>query len=124
MAERSETKRRKVLVVDDEPDMRLLLRMVFEKAGHEVVEAHNGRVALERVHESRPDVLITDRMMPVMTGQELIGRLHADPEDRDIPVVLVSANPEGIEGADAVLAKPYGPDEVLETALTLAEGTD
>jgi CheY-like chemotaxis protein len=122
MALVSETKKRKVLVVDDEPDMRLLLRMVFEKAGHEVVEAQNGRVALERLHESRPDVLITDRMMPVMTGQELIGRLHADPQDRDIPVVLVSANPEGVEGADAVLAKPYRPNEVLETALTLTEG--
>jgi CheY-like chemotaxis protein len=122
MAEGSEMKRRKVLVVDDEPDMRLLLRMVFEKAGHEVVEAHNGRVALERLHESRPDVLITDRMMPVMTGQELIGRLHAAPEDRDIPIVLVSANPEGVEGANAVLVKPYKPVEVLETALSLAEG--
>jgi CheY-like chemotaxis protein len=63
MAEGSETKRRKVLVVDG-PDMRLLLRMVLEKAGHEVVEAHNGRAALERVHESRPDVLIKGRMMP------------------------------------------------------------
>ena len=61
-----------ILIVDDEPDVRFVLRMAFELAGHEIVEAHHGGAALERVPESRPDLVVTDVMMPVLDGLELV----------------------------------------------------
>ncbi|HET6483408.1 MAG TPA: response regulator, partial [Actinoplanes sp.] len=61
--------------MDDEPDLRYVLRRVFERAGHEVVDAGHGAAALEMVHRSPPDLVVTDMMMPVMGGVELIRRL-------------------------------------------------
>ena len=66
----------KVLVVDDESNMRFLLRMVLETEGFEVVEAHHGAAALDRVKEVVPDLVVTDLMMPDCEGPELFGRLR------------------------------------------------
>jgi CheY-like chemotaxis protein len=103
----------KILVVDDEPDLRHLLRRIFERAGHEVAEAGHGTAALELVHASPPDVVVTDIMMPVMDGAELIRRLRADPATAQIPILAATGDPDLAEGADAVLPKPYKPDQVL-----------
>ena len=65
----------RILVVDDEPDQRALLRRIFERAGHEVWDAGNGAAALEVVRESVPDLVVTDMMMPVMGGPELMMEL-------------------------------------------------
>jgi CheY-like chemotaxis protein len=62
----------RILVVDDEPDERFLLRRMFERAGHEVLDAADGAAALAIVRESAPDLIVTDMMMPVMDGPELI----------------------------------------------------
>lgn len=111
----------KVLVVDDESNMRFLLRMVFETGGFEVVEAHHGAVALERVKEEEPDLVVTDLMMPVMSGRELIERLRGDAETAGIPIVVVSANPRTtLHAVDAMLGKPFDPDELLEAARSLS----
>jgi len=99
--------------------MRFLLRVTLEAAGYEVIEAHHGVVALERVHASRPDLVITDLMMPVMGGRELIERLRSDPETASIPIVVLSANGNLEAGsADAALSKPFDLDELLETVST------
>ena len=71
-----------ILIVDDEPDMRFLLKLVFEAAGHRIVQANHGVAALERVQESRPDLIVTDVMMPMLDGLGLIERLRSDPERR------------------------------------------
>ncbi len=111
-----------ILVVDDESNMRFLHRMVLEEAGYDVVEAPHGAGALERVRELRPDLVVTDLMMPVMGGQELIARLRADPETARIPIVVVSANPRiAIPAADAVLGKPFAAEALLEAARSLTE---
>ena len=89
-----------ILVVDDESNMRFLIRMILEHAGYEVVEAAHGAAALERAKQSPPDLVVTDLMMPVMNGRELIERLRAEPETAGIPIVVVSANPSSV--ADAV----------------------
>ncbi|MBA3736448.1 MAG: hybrid sensor histidine kinase/response regulator [Actinobacteria bacterium] len=113
---------RKILVVDDESSMRFLLRMVFESEGFEVVEAHHGAAALERVKEDPPpDLVVTDLMMPVMGGRELVERLRANPETARIPILVVSANASAVvPGADAALRKPFDRDALLDTARSLA----
>ena len=111
-----------ILIVDDESNMRFLLRMILEGEGYEVVEAPHGAAALERATESPPDVVVTDLMMPVMTGRELIERLRADPETASIPIVVVSANPTAVlDAVDAVIGKPFDPAALLEATRSLSE---
>jgi CheY-like chemotaxis protein len=112
----------KVLCVDDEPDLLYLFSFVLTRSGHEVVQAANGAEALERIAESRPDVIVTDLMMPVMDGRELIERLRADPATADIPILLVSATPDVQVAADAVLPKMHGPKRMLEMVEGLQRG--
>jgi CheY-like chemotaxis protein len=95
----------KILVVDDEPDIRFLLRHYFELAGHEVSEARDGSAALKLVETSHPDLIVTDLMMPIMGGRELIARLRADAKTAAIPILQLSSNPDPDAGADADLHK-------------------
>jgi CheY-like chemotaxis protein len=113
----SRDSRIRVLIVDDESSMRFLLKYVLESGGYEVVEAPNGVVALA---ESRPDLVVTDMMMPGMGGAELIARLRSDRETESIPVVVVSSQHAISSVADAVVTKPFEPDELLETVRVLA----
>ena len=101
--------------------MRYLLKRILEGAGYEVVEAPNGVVALAQMVKSRPGLVVTDLMMPVMGGAELIARLRSDPETESIPVVVVSSQGEVSSNvADAVVMKPFEPGELLETVRVLA----
>jgi CheY-like chemotaxis protein len=109
----------RILAVEDEPDLRFLLRRFLERAGHEVTEAGNGVIALEAAHQIRPDLVITDMAMPVMTGAELIRCLRADPATAAVPILAVSANPELADAADAVLAKPFDWLELVAVAEAL-----
>jgi CheY-like chemotaxis protein len=97
----------KILIVDDEPANRLLLRRIFERAGHEVADAGNGADALQAVGESRPDLVVTDMMMPVMDGAELIRRLRREPATAAIPILATSDDARLADGADAVVSKSY-----------------
>ncbi len=106
----------RILVVDDEPDLRFLLRRIFERAGHDVVDASHGIDALESVRTSPPDLVVTDMMMPVMDGVELISRLRSDPATAGIPILAVTGDSELAGDADAVLAKPYDPGELVAAA--------
>jgi CheY-like chemotaxis protein len=107
----------RVLIVDDEPDLRFILRRIFERAGHAVAEAGDGAAALTSVNQSRPDLVVTDMMMPVVDGVELIRRLRADPTTAAIPILAVSGDRTHLAGrADAVLAKPYVGTELLAVA--------
>jgi CheY-like chemotaxis protein len=107
------------LVVDDEPDLRYILRRILERAGHTVTDASHGAAALDSIRASPPDLVVTDMMMPVMGGAELIRRLRADPTTARIPILAATADPQLADGADAVLAKPYRPDQLLATTNAL-----
>lgn len=102
-----------VLVVDDEPDIRYLLRVILELAGYRVVEAAHGEAALEQVRDSPPQLVLTDQMMPVMNGGELIERLRAEASTKAIPIVMVSGTRSVQSGADALLGKPFDPAELI-----------
>jgi CheY-like chemotaxis protein len=113
----------RVLVVDDEPDIRLTLRLILERAGHTVTEAADGTQALQLVCEM-PDVVLLDIRLPDIDGIEVLRLLKSDPAVASIPVVCVSAHSSGetkqkaLElGAVAYVNKPFDFDELRETVM-------
>jgi CheY-like chemotaxis protein len=101
----------KVLIADDEIPITDLLAELARDAGHEVLVAHNGQEALALARRERPILVISDIMMPLMSGYELLTALRADPDLRDTCVVLVSAAsgppPPPTPPADSYLTKPF-----------------
>ena len=83
----------RVLIVDDDPEIRSVVRMILESRGMRVEEAPTGEDALDRLRgeEAKPDLVLLDVMMPGMTGWEVLKELKDDPELRSIPVVMLSA---------------------------------
>ncbi|MCU1355555.1 MAG: OmpR [Acidimicrobiales bacterium] len=109
-----------VLVVDDDPVILKLLTVNFELEGYAVLAATHGSEALDVARESRPDVVVSDIMMPVMSGIDLVIAMKADPELASIPVLLLSAKAQaadvraGLEaGADDYVTKPFEPLDLL-----------
>ena len=82
----------KVLLVEDAPFLRYAFGRLLRLHGFEVCEATDGREALDRVPQFRPNLVLTDLMMPVMDGVELIRRLHQDPATAGLPVVAITAD--------------------------------
>jgi CheY-like chemotaxis protein len=80
-----------ILVVDDEFDILTVWRLLLERHGYTVLTASNGVAALEQIRRSRPDIIVSDCMMPLMSGLQLCAALYADPDLRDIPIILCSA---------------------------------
>jgi CheY-like chemotaxis protein len=120
-----------ILVVDDEPDIRMFVRFTLGMDHHDVVEAANGREALEAVSLHRPDLILLDVMMPEVSGWDALTALKADGDDRvrEIPVVMLTALSSGvdrakggIEGAVRYLSKPIGPEELRSTVLEALAG--
>ena len=101
-----------ILVVDDEFGIGELLEALLQDDGHRVVTAMNGRHALERMTEVKPDLVISDLMMPVMDGGALRRAMLENPEQKNIPFMLMCAVPEQaiadrISQYDAFLRKPF-----------------
>jgi CheY-like chemotaxis protein len=110
---------RTVLVVDDEFGTVEVLVAALEDAGYRVLTAANGRRALERIEENKPDLVVSDFMMPLMDGATLVQAMHSNPEYRDIPVIMMSAAPEAalrkhLDGYAAFLRKPFRLQALLE----------
>jgi len=121
---------KRVLVVDDDRVIQQLLEVNLQLEGYDVVAtASDGREALDKIAELKPDLVILDVMMPKMDGLEVCRHLKADPKLASIPVILLSARAqdldirEGIEiGANAYLTKPFDPVELLEVVGRLLSG--
>ena len=110
-----------VLVVDDEADIRELIRLNLELDGHEVIPAANGAEGLEYAVGEHPDVVVLDVMMPEMDGWETLAQMKASPDPviAHIPVIMLTARADdldrirgGIEGAIRYLTKPFSPSEL------------
>ena len=106
----------RILVVDDEPDMRYIIARSLRSAGYDVIEAPHGQVALELAVSSLPGLVITDLMMPVMTGGELIDELRADARTTATPIVLLTGTGGVTSAADATVAKPFDHRELIALA--------
>jgi signal transduction histidine kinase len=100
-----------VLIAEDEEAMLEIFAQVVEELGHRTLRAHNGEEALMLARTERPDLVVSDHMMPRRTGVELLRTLRADPCLDDVPFLLLSAaQPKGLEEADAFLSKPVDLD--------------
>ena len=106
-------------MVDAEPDLRYIMRTIFERAGHAVLDASHSVAALNVVRRSPPDLVVIDMMMPVMGGGDLIRRLRADPATAPIPIVATTTNARWASGADVVLTKQWNKRQLLEVANAL-----
>lgn len=111
-----------ILIVDDEPMTRNLLRLMLERAGFNILEAEDGLKALEAVAQDRPDLLILDVMMPNMDGITVCETLRAQAETAVLPIILLSArtSPEAVRtgleaGANVYLGKPVGREDLIHT---------
>jgi CheY-like chemotaxis protein len=107
----------RVLVIDDEPDVRWLIRMSLERAGHEVIDAEDGLRGVALAQRQRPEIIVLDLMMPVMDGYAVMEALAKDERTASVPVVVLSARaiPDEAEravgaGARRFLEKPFDPD--------------
>ena len=89
----------RILVVDDDPSMRFLLRLIFENSGYDVNEAQNEVAALIKIKDVLPDLIVTDMMMPVMDGGALIGHLRSDPRTAGVRILTVTADPDSTKAA-------------------------
>lgn len=119
--------RPRVLVVDDDPDIRLLLRELLERAGYSVAEAETGRAALRNLFSETPALVILDVTMPDMDGYQTLERIR---DLSDVPVLMLTARSQELEkvrglsaGADDYVAKPFGRQELLARVQALLRRT-
>ena len=82
----------RILVVEDSPDIRVLIRMLLESAGHEVLTASDGREGVETAGRERPDLVLMDLSLPVLSGWEAARQIKSQPETADITVIAVTAH--------------------------------
>ncbi len=109
-----------IIIAEDEFLLADMLQFMLEDAGHTVLTAPHGAAALELINAQKPDLLITDFMMPLMTGLELAKSIRDNPHLTGLPIILVSGAQGAIGRAhpeifDAVLDKPYNMDVLLRT---------
>lgn len=107
-----------VLVVDDEPNIRLLISMVLEEAGYSTVIATDGQECLDALDGIDPGLVLLDLRMPRKGGAETLSELRARPGTRDVPVIIISGTTEldsgmKVAGATDVLVKPFDLEELL-----------
>jgi DNA-binding response OmpR family regulator len=107
-------KRKTVLVVEDESDLAELIRHNVEREGYSSRVASNGRSALAEIQASVPDLVLLDRMLPLMSGDEVIAQMRREPRTASIPVIMLTAKAEEADqlvgltlGADDYVAKPF-----------------
>lgn len=119
MADSSEPIR--VLVVDDDPQIVKVMRLMLKIRGYEVLEALRGAEGVQVAQEKKPDVILLDIMMPDIDGYDVFRQLRLDPATMDIPVIFVSAkaSQEHVDtglslGAEGYITKPFQPEDLLE----------
>ncbi len=113
---------RRVLVVDDEIHIVHVVAIKLRNNGYEVITAANGAEAFELVCEEKPDIIVTDFQMPVMTGLELVKKLRRSKATKDIPVIMLTARGFAIEDEQKqdlqiseFVSKPFSPKELLRS---------
>ena len=118
----------RILVVDDEPTIRGLVRDVLEEEGHEVLLAEDGYAALRMIEQHHPECVVLDVMMPGLDGHEVLQRVRASQRGFAVPVVMLTAAADDshawqawTEGVDYFLPKPFEPVELLRFLDTLFE---
>lgn len=123
----AETKHR-VLVVDDEPHIAKIVKKQLEVSGYDVIVAVDGDMALTKIREEHPELVLLDVMLPKRNGYEVLGILKQDEQLKHIPVMMLTAKAQQQDqqaslehGADAYLAKPFQLEELTDQVRALLE---
>jgi two-component system, OmpR family, phosphate regulon response regulator PhoB len=110
----------RVLIVEDEPDIRNLVVLHLQRDGYQVTSAGSGEEALRQVRQSPPDLVLLDLMLPTMSGLEVCRRLRQEPATATLPIVMLTAKADEVDkvvglelGADDYVVKPFSPKELL-----------
>ena len=114
---------RRVVYIEDEPEMIDLVRLILKRKQYEVIGASGGREGLDAVRKTIPDVILLDLMMPDMDGWEVYQQLKADEATRSIPVIVITAKAQRIDKVlglhiakvDDYISKPFSPMELIES---------
>jgi two-component system phosphate regulon response regulator PhoB len=111
----------RIVLLNDEPDLVELVEMILEQAGHDVQPFTDAADAMDKMLEAPPDLLILDWVLRDTTGEEVLRRMRRDPRSARVPVLIVSALPDGEQKArlfcaDSFLAKPFNADELVRAA--------
>ncbi len=111
---------KRILVVEDQPDNRQIIRDMLADTGYEIAEAENGEEALAAIAKQRPDLILMDIQLPVMDGYAATRRIKSDPALKSIPVIAVTSYALSGEekkareaGCDDYVPKPYSPRQLL-----------
>ncbi len=122
---------KKILVIDDEKDMRIYLTTLFKKAGYEVESAENGELGLEAALKSKPDLITLDILMPKKSGVRAYRELRTAPETKDVPIVILTGLTQqevffeddigSLRRPDAIVEKPVDRDDFVEKVSKLLD---
>jgi len=113
---------KRILVVEDQEDLREVLRTLLTGSGYEMLEAPDGQAGVDKAKAERPDLILMDIQMPLMDGYEATRQIKTDPDLKSIPIVAISSfamkgDEERARGAgcDHYITKPYSPMQLLKT---------
>ena len=125
----AESGKKKALVVDDDAVIRALIGDLLEAEGFEVLDAANGKDAVDIARARRPALIVMDINMPVMTGPQALDLIRHDPATKDIPVVIITAGQRGpaeqkakAEGRPRLLFKPFNVNDLVSSVQEAMEG--
>lgn len=117
---------KRILVADDEPDIIDILRFRFKKWGYDMIAVVNGQEALDQARAIRPDMILLDFRMPILSGEEVCFAIKSDPAIQHIPVMIMTASQEKIQvkskqanGADETILKPFKLEELHQKIKSL-----
>jgi len=119
----------KILVVDDEPDLRFILRKILEREGYAVAEAESGEKALELLKTEKPDLILLDVMMPGLDGWETAKKIKSSPESKDVKIAMITAKVQEEDkiksfeesGVEWHITKPVDKTRLITTVKWLLE---
>ena len=120
------TDKKKVLVVDDEMDMRIVITTVLETSGFQPIVTREGRTGIRKARELQPDAIILDVMMPGKVGYKVCEEIRANPETKDTYVIFLTARGTTVaektgktSGGDEFLVKPFEPKELRDKIIRI-----
>jgi two-component system response regulator VicR len=116
-------KARRILCIEDEPEMIDLIRLILSRKGFEVSGASGGQEGIYKIRTEKPDLILLDLMMPFMDGWEVYQQMKADEATKNIPVIVVTAKAQSIDKVlglhiakvDDYIAKPFSPKELIDS---------
>ena len=114
---------KRILVVEDQPDSRQIIRDMLTGTDYEIAEAENGEEALTAIEKQRPDLILMDIQLPIMDGYTATNQIKADPTLRSIPIIAVTSYALASEekkaraaGCDDYVTKPFSPKQLLQSS--------